>query len=43
MNEGEGEVEVCIELTAGELAIDVTVVLNTADESAFGRPSTSLP
>ena len=39
VNEGDGFVQVCLELTAGDLGIDVTVELNTGspDDTATGR------
>lgn len=40
VNEGDGSVQVCLELTAGELGIDVTVELNTGGntDTADGTP-----
>lgn len=35
--EDEGPAEVCLDLVAGELAIDITVLLNTNDLTADGR------
>lgn len=38
VNEDDGSAQVCVELTGGELAIDVSVLLNTNDNTANGRP-----
>lgn len=35
--EDEGPAEVCVDLLGGELAIDITVLLNTNDLTADGR------
>ena len=44
VNEGDGFVQVCLELTAGQLGADVTVELNTGspDDTATGMPCVSL-
>ena len=42
VGESDGPAEVCLVITDGILAIDVSVLLTTADGSATGKPLVSL-